>query len=401
MRHRIRFAGTVLRLIFEWLFTILVAYFFIIIFLKATPYRYTALVLLGLYILSYITREYSPNNFVVLLIHAAAGVGLYFADIPRTTVWPLICIVVYMMSSSFAYTRTGKYSILNDMPWPTFFFSVIIYAYGYFSKNEFLTTRAYIIPVLLLVTYYLIIYIDGINVYVDSTKDVSGLPIKRIVKTNTMIVMLIIGLLIVGLILGEVLGLDDMLLRLIKAVLYLINLIFLGIRALIKLLAFFIGGDREQINEIRDMSIGEEARVIPAKAGEFFDSILKLLMALLAIYILYRVAAWFIRLLLRRRNVSGDIIEKADVRTGSFDSYSGRKKKGRGASAEDRIRAAYKEHILRFKYDIRLENNMTPEEISEELYDKEIADVSYITMIYSDVRYGGQKPTREMFKNMK
>ena len=401
MKHKVDFFRTFFRLLFEWLFTVLLAYFFLIIFVKTKPYEYIEIILLLFYAVSYVSRRRAPNNMIIFLVHVIPAIVLYFIPIPKSTVWVTIAIDLYLLTEAFFYSRTGHFSVLNDTPWPSFLISVVIYAYGYFTKSSFLTTRAYVIPILLIMTWFMIIYLDGIKKYVDATKDVSGLPMQRIVKTNSTIVLLIMLILIFGLFLGDFLGLDIALYKLVRGILYGIFMILLIIRIIIRLLLFFAGGGVSAGRTLNTADLEEQAVEYSQGVGGTFEFILKLALAGLALYLFYKMLVWFIRLLMRRRNTTFDIIEKADVRRAGTEKYNIIRKTTFGTSKEEALRRLYRENIWRFRYDIKLNKQKTAQEISDELYDKEIADVEEITKIYRDVRYGGEKVTKSMLRAFK
>ncbi|MBR1815318.1 MAG: hypothetical protein IJ763_01315 [Lachnospiraceae bacterium] len=401
MRPKVDFFRTFFRLLFEWLFTVLLAYFFLIIFVKTEPYEYIELLLFIFYTISYVSRRRAPNNLIIFLAHVIPAVVLYFMPVPKSTVWVTIAIDLYLLTEAFFYSRTGRFSVLNDTPWPSFLISVVIYAYGYFTKSSFLTTRAYIIPILLIMTYFMIIYMDGIRKYVDATKDVSGLPMKRIVKTNSIIVLLIMLILLFGLFLGDFLGLDNALYKLVQGILYGIFLILLVVRTIIRILLFLAGGGVSAGRTLNTADIEEQAVEYSQGVGGTFEFILKLALAGLAIYLFYKMMVWFIRLLMKRRNTTFDIIEKADVRHTGTEKYNIIRKNTFGTSKEETLRRLYRENIWRYRYDIKLNDRKTAQEISDELYDKQIADVDEITKIYRDVRYGGEKVTKNMLRAFK
>ena len=398
MRPKLELTRTMLRLLYEWLFSILLAYFFLIIFMKKTPYEYIELLLLGIYAVSYITRRLAPNNFVAFLIHLICGVALFFIPIPRSDAVVAACILFYQLWESFIFIRTDKLLILNDVPWPTLLISIIIYAYGYFTKSSLITTRAYIIPIILIIIYFLIVYLDGMNKYIESTKDVTGLPISRIIKTNSAVVFVIILLLITGIALGEWLGLDAALYKLGRGILSVIGMIVLIIRIIWRVIYLFFSNtsDGEVTPEGNDF--GEIAGIYAREIRDSSEFIFKLIAALFIIYIVYKVTAWFIKLLMRKRQLNGDVVEKADVRSRSVTNYDRLNRKGSGSSKEEKLRKLYRDSIIFYRYDIRLSQDKTPQEIADELYDKEIADVNEITEIYRNVRYGGEKVTRDMLR---
>ncbi|MBQ9609548.1 MAG: DUF4129 domain-containing protein [Lachnospiraceae bacterium] len=401
MRPKLEYFRMGLRLLYEWLFSILLAYFFLIIFVKKTPFQFIELILLGVYLVSYLTRRKAPNNFVAFLIHIVCGTAMFFLPIPRGDAIVIAMIIFYQLWESFIYIRTGKLLILNDVPWPTLLISIIIYAYGYFTHSSLLTTWAYYIPIMLIVIYFLIIYLDGMNKYVESTRDVTGLPISRIVKTNSLIVFVILALLITGILLGNWLDLDAALYKLGRGILSVIGMIVLVIRIIGRIIysIFHTESNEEILSE--ENEFGDIAGLYARQIRDSSEFVFKLIAVIFVIYILYKFLSWFIRLLMKKRQINGDIIEKADMRIRSIVNYNSINKNNTGSSREEKLRKLYRESIIFYRYDIRLSQNKTPQEIEKELYDMEIADVREITDIYRDVRYGGENVTKEMLRAFK
>ena len=67
-------------------------------------------------------------------------------------------------------------------------------------------------------------------------------------------------------------------------------------------------------------------------------------------------------------------------------------------SSEYKFRKLYRERVLRYKYDIRLDACKTGRDIRDELYKNELDDITKITAAYEEVRYGDKKVTKEMMK---
>ncbi|MBQ9232804.1 MAG: hypothetical protein IJ167_02045 [Lachnospiraceae bacterium] len=398
MRHKIETLQAGLRLIYEWLFSVLFFYFIVVVFVKKKPDGFVELALLIIFIISYIIRKKARFNLWILLVHALLAVGVYFIPFENSTKWILLGLIIYQMGESFLYEKKGVYGNFRDAPWLTFIISIIFYAYGYATKSSLLKTSSYIIPVLLIIVYLIMLYIDGLRGYVDSSKDVSGLPINRIITVNSSVVLIIVVLLIAGIGLGGILGFDQALYKALKAILYFIVYIILFIRlVLILLSAPFLRTPNERlINEqsgFRDY-VSEHADDF---AG-FFDIMYKICAAILIIYILYKVVSWSIRLILKKRIIIGDLVEDAVTDKKIISTKRVRKDKFSMFSTEQRFRKSYRERILMYRYDIRLESNKTSNDIKDELYKNELDDITDITEAYNEIRYGNQKATKEMLR---
>ncbi len=398
MKRKLELLEAGLRLSYEWLFSVLCSYFIIIIFMGKKPDGFIETALLVIYIASYLVRKNAGYNLWIFLVHAVLAGAVWLCPFSSSTRWVLTAIIIYQMGEAFLYERRGTYGNFNDVPWPTFFVSVIIYAYGIATKSSLLTTSAYIIPIILIIIYLLIIYIDGLKGYVEASKTVSGLPIKKIITVNSSIVFIIVLLLMAGMGIGMLLGLDDALYKAFKAILYIISYIIFAIRLmLIFLFRPLTKTSDEQLVYEQDRLSGFMSGHADDVVG-ILDIIYKVGAAILVIYIIYKVVAWFIRLMLRKRITSEDKVEEASPYKKSIFSSHIKKEKNNIFSSEVRFRKYYRERILRHKYDIRLDNTKTSTDLKNELQINDIDDITDITKAYNDIRYGGKKATKEMLR---
>ena len=188
--------------------------------------------------------------------------------------------------------------------------SVVIYAYGYATKSSLLTSGAYIIPIILIVLYLLIIYIDGLDIYLESTKNVSGLPVKKIVFVNSSIVIAIIILLLAGMLLGHALGLSSALYKGLKAVVFLLSYVIFAIRLVFIFLLRPLTKTTSEKMQYEQNKFGDFLSDHADDTVGILDMIYKTAAILLVIYILYKLAGFIIKLLMKKRTVYGDKVEK-------------------------------------------------------------------------------------------
>ena len=401
MIHNIERTRKLLRMIYQALFMTLVLLFISIVFMKQKPPMFVFLVLFVEYSLSYIIRDYSSSNLWTFFLHLIMGLLILLVPSSIGIKALLVLVDIYLLGESFGYARFGyKLKPLDDIPWPTFLVALIVYGYGHMMHEDIMMNGAYFIPVFLLVIYYCMVYVDGLKVYVNATKDVSGLPLKRIVSSNTMIVMVIILFLIVGLILGNVLGLDEALWSLGRGFVAVIKVIAIFFVYLWRVIASFLsrGGGGTSGPVVMEQQAN---RKYATEIGESFDFVIKGAVIVVAIYIVYKIAVKVIKKLSIKRKFVNDIIEKAEVT--HKDTSKNITKKGifvSRLSGEEKIRKYYKIRVLRHKYDINLTESKTPREIQREIYCNDIGDIEEITDVYSDVRYGQTLVTKELVRKM-
>ena len=398
MKHKIMLFQAGLRLIYEWLFSVLCSYFVIIIFMGNKPDAFLELMLLVIYLASYWIRKKAGYNIWIFIVHAALFAAVMFCPFATGTKWVLTGIIIYQFSEALVYEKRGNFISFSDVPWPTFFVSLVIYAYGYATKSSLLTKGAYIIPIILIVLYLFIIYIDGLKIYLESTKNVSGLPVKKIVFVNSSIVCAVIILLLAGIFLGRVLGLSAAFYKGLKSVVFLLSYVILAIRLMfIFLLKPITTTSSDRLEYEQDKFNNFVSEHVDDAMG-ILDVIYKTAAVLLVIYILYKLAGIIIKLLMKKRIVYGDKVEEAVASKRNVDSVRIKKERKNIFSSEYRFRKLYRERVLRHRYDIRLDAYKTGRDIRDELYENELDDITKITAAYEDVRYGDKKVTKEMIR---
>ncbi len=388
-------------MLYDALFMTLVLIFITVVFLKVQPPLMVYLIVMIEYIYSYIVRDYAPSNLWMLILHLIlcgiiAPVKIYIGIKVL-----LIILMLHLVGESFVYSRNGyKLKPLDDMPWPTFLIAIIIYTYGFFMHESIMTKGAYFIPVILLVLYYVMIYVEGLRTYINATKDVSGLPLKRIISTNTMIVFMIILFLILGIALGDILELDEALKEAGKGVIAVFKLVVMIFATVWKIIASFFsyGGGSSTTAVIMD---NKPVREYAEEIGSSFEFVLKGGLILLATYLVYKIIIKIIKRLVLKRKLTTDIIEAAEVVYKDTNNNLTRKKFSRlRLTPEEKIRKYYKLKILKYKHHINLSKQKTVEEIREEIKNNELDNIDEITEIYSNIRYGEIYPDKNMVKKM-
>lgn len=401
MRLNIEMYRKIFRLLYEALFTILLMYFIEIILVKEKPNPVLAVIVLSTYIISYGIREWAANYGLILLLHLIMAGIIFILPISRGLAGLMFVVVAYQVLESFAYAkRNSLLKPLGDIPWPTFLISFIIYLYGVYIKSDEMIYATYIIPVLLLFLYLLMVYVEGLRGYIDSARDVSGLPLKNIISTNTMIVAGVLVLLAVGLILGRLLHLENALLKLWEGILSVFKLLSYIIMFVVTILGSLLSSGDDAVEEHLEFDSGQTVEHI-GRIGTSLEVILKIVLLLLAIYAVYRIAARIIKRLMVSRNFADDIIESAETnKKSSIESVRRRGIFGIGLSKEERARRYYRMRIMRYRYDISLDKSRTCHELEDLISENELGDVSEITGLYSDIRYGNRAVDREILRDM-
>lgn len=402
MKHNIERLRRILRFGYEALFSVLLMDFFMIIFVREKPAVYAGFVILGLYLVSYLAREWSTNILVMLLCHIFPIVIVGLLPVSRGFLFVCILLMVYLFYAACVYVhRNGVLNPVTDFPWATFLLSFIIYLYGYFIKNHSMVLSAYIIPVILIFLYLISIYLDGLRGYLEATKDVSGIPVRKMILTNTVIVAVIMFLLLVLMVLCRTIDFGAVLLKLGQGMVAILRMIWLVLSFFGAIVSSMITTGKSNLRAYSN-SYGQQIGAEAGKIGSVMEIALKTVLLALACYLMYRLGKRLLRFILSKIRQTNDVVETVHpsvrkkvlyetIERGHFHPLTG----------EEKIRRMYRNRILKYRYDITLNEYKTGRELEREICEGNIDDVHSLTDIYSDVRYGGKKPDKQLLKQMK
>lgn len=401
MKHRIELYRRILRFLYEVLFSVLLMEFFMIIFVRERPGIFAVLIVVSLYLISYVSREKCPNSLALLLVHAVPMVVLAFLPVSIGLFAVSLATDIYLFDEAFLYARrNGVLMPVTDLPWATFFISFIIYLYGYFTKTDIIVDSAYFIPVILIFIYLCSLYLDGLKGYLEATRDVSGLPLQRIITVNTIIVGVVLLLLLGVTVLCRSIDFRALFLGIGQGFVAVIRIMWLVLSFFGGIISSMITTGRSNL-AVHSEHYGQEIGAEAGRLGSMMETVLVVVLLVLVLYVLCRLSVRIFKLLIKKHSYDGDMIETVTpVRKNILrEKIPGRRL--RRLSGEEKIRKMYRSYILRYRYDITLHAGKTTEMIETELSDRQIADVSELTDIYREVRYGGADADRQMIKKMK
>lgn len=401
MKHRIEIYRRILRFLYEVLFSVLLMEFFMIIFVKERPGMSAVLIVAGLYLISYVAREKCPNSLVLLFVHAAPMVVLALLPVSIGLFAISLATDIYLFDAAFLYARrNGVLMPVTDLPWATFFISFIIYLYGYFTKTDIIADSAYLIPVILIFIYLCSLYLDGLKGYLEATRDVSGLPLRRIITVNTMIVAGVLLVLLGVTVLCRSIDFKAVFLAAGQGVISVIRILWLILSFFGGIISSMITTGRSNL-AVHSERYGQEIGAEAGRLGSMMETVLVVILLVLALYVLCRLSVRVFKLLIKKHSYDGDMIEMVTPVRKNILREEIPRRHLRSLSGEEKIRKMYRSYILRYRYDITLHAGKTTEMIEEELSDRQIADVRGLTDIYREVRYGGADADRQLIKKMK
>lgn len=402
MKHRIELVRRILRFCYEALFSVLLMDFFLIIFIKEQPSVMGNLLVFGLYVVSYLGREWNPNVLVLLLCHVIPVAGIVFAPVSRGFLWGIILLDIYLFCEAYAYFRRNMVLMpVTDLPWATFLLSFIIYLYGYFTHSDIIVKHAYIIPVMLIFIYLVSIYLDGLRKYLESVKDVDGLPVHRMIFVNTIIVAVVLGILLLTIMACRIIDIGSIFAGLGQGLVAIGRVIWLVLSFFGAILGSLITTGRSNLAAHSD-TYGNDIAKAAGPLGSAMETVLKFVLFAALLYLIYRLLVKLVHVLVVKRQREGDIVEEMGKKTERRirREYIGGIHLKR-LNDEEKIRRLYRNSILQHRYDIKLDVGKTTRMIEQEISDKRLGDVHNMTEIYNSVRYGECKADRHLVKSMK
>lgn len=398
MIHKITFVRKIINIIsgclFAWLFTAFVS----IVFFREEVYAFFVPCIIWIYIVAYLVREFAPNWLVILLAQAAALIPLYFVGTDMRFIIVFGLIGLKLSVDGYRYIKNGRIlQYAESVPGHIFLFCFVFFLYGYYVKSEELKSASYYILAALILLYLVNLYISGLEKYLNSAKGVSGIPLKNIIKTNSVMVVSIILVLVIAILLCNMYNWQHAADAVIRGALAVIKLIGAGILFVFNLLKllFMRGGISqnpiaEQLPEIDYADSGYDA-------FRFLRIIFVVILAGLAI----RQIIKFLRKLLIRHNKLSDMVEDVNIKELSDVRKQKTKRLFGGLfSPQERARRMYKGYILGYRYDICLNSTKTCQDIKTEISDETGDDVSKLTSLYSDIRYGPENADKNIVRAM-
>ncbi len=400
MTRKIVFVRKLMDLIFGCLFSWLFVMFSTIVLFRGEPKAFFVPCVIWIYVTAYIIRELARTAITILFAHAAVLVPFYFFNIEGRFIIIFSIISFVLFCEGYSYIRAGKIlKPVGEVPWYIFLFCFIFFLYGVYMKNEQLKNASYIVVVLLIITYLINLYVDGLGKYLSAAKNVSGIPLKNIAKTNSLIVGLIILFLVIAIAVVNAHDWQNLVDIIVNGIVSVIKLIGFGILFVFNIIKMFLM--RMPASQINDM-IGEEMQANNyAEHGQAIFALLKFLfVAAMAFFLLMLIIKLVGRLFVRHNRLS-DIVEDAPVK--KKEKITTEKRKGIFSvlfSPEEKVRRMYRAHILGYRYDIKLKETKTCRDICRDIYSETGDDVSQLTEIYSEVRYGEKKTDRNVIKKI-
>ena len=402
MTHKIYWAERGLRYLYEVVTAELFMYTFCMIFMRQDPRFTDAIWIAGIFLLSYLIRDFAPNHILLTVGHLVLA-GLLI--ILPGTVWIRtvtgIYDIGYLLPCAVAYAKRG--SGLTDMsePWPSILAGIIIYFASIGMKLSVLSNLSYIAVALLMAIYMMIRYIQGLKRYISQTTEVSEQSIRDIAFINGRVVLFLAVLVLLLMGACRFLDLSGFVNVLARAFAKVVQTVFGAIMVIwVFVLTLLTKGGpaatsldyQDTLNEYYQNSV---------KGYDVFTLILKVFVVLLLIFFLVRILLQVIRFLLKPRSYADDVIELIAEEPNQYKERITNRRIMHRLTAEEQARKIYKKSILRYKDVITLNKRMTCEDIRQEITETEVGNVEGISAIYEQIRYGAGEVDNYVIREMK
>lgn len=402
MTHKIYWAERGLRYLYEVVTAELFMYTFCMIFMRQDPRFVDAIWIAGIFLLSYLIRDFAPNHILLTVGHLVLA-GLLV--ILPGTVWIRtvtgIYDIGYLLPCAVAYAKRG--SGLTDMsePWPSILAGIFVYFASIGMELPVLSNLSYIAVALLMAIYMMIRYIQGLKRYISQTTEVSEQSIRDIAFINGRVVLFLAVLVLLLMGACRFLDLSGFVNVLARAFAKVVQTVFGAIMVIwVFVLTLLTKGGpaatsldyQDTLNEYYQNSV---------KGYDVFTLILKVFVVLLLIFFLVRILLQVIRFLLKPRSYADDVIELIAEEPNQYKERITNRRKMHRLTAEEQARKIYKKSILRYKDVITLNKRMTCEDIRQEITETEVGNVEGISAIYEQIRYGAGEVDNYVIREMK
>ena len=403
MKTKIEAARKLVRLLYYYLLVAFFATFALYLLKQGSLSAENYLILAAVMSISWLMREKTGNNIILFFTHVAMIAGVIYIE-KTTAEKTVIAVTVFViMITAMRYNRSGgRLRRLDEIPWPMFLAGMIMYAFGLYMNNKEMLFTAYLIPVMLFITYLIVIYLDGVYDYFDRTKDINDLPVRRMMSVNSIIVAGIIVITLISIAISYVFKLDILMRGFFKGLLTVLRLFMLCIKFIYTLLMSALSGGSVKNQAAKSR---EEVKQL-VEDNSFADSmttIVVIAIIILAAVFVYYLVRRIVRFIIAKRRMPSDIVEQI------VEIPHDQKEKRKGfvtvmkerMSLDERARRVYRDTVLKTGRPYVPEEYDTTLDIRDKISENSVYDLSEITELYNKLRYSEMVPDRKTLSEMK
>ena len=403
MKSKILIARKISRLVYSYMLFLFYTTFALYILRQGEFKGMDYLILAAVMIISWILRDKTGSNLLLLVTHLAVMAVTIYIETGIAKRIVLGTAVFIIMVNAMKYNRSGgKLYKADEIPWPFFIAGMVMYAFGLYMNNKEMLLKAYLIPVFLFITYLIVLYLDGVYDYLDRTKDIADLPVKRMVSVNSVIVAGIIAVTVFSIIIAYIFKLDILMRSFFRGLLAIVRIAVLGIRFVYTLILSALSG-----GSVREKFSAESRRVEEiAEKNSFADNLTTIIvigLIILAAVIIYYLVRRMVRFILARRRMPHDTVE--EIREKIHDQKEKKKHLGEvireRLSTSERCRRIYKRAVLKAGKPYIPDASATTGDITELIKETAGYDMREITELYNEIRYSNMTPDIRTVAEMK
>lgn len=381
-------AGRLLRLIYNYLFALIILEGLYLVMTRDYAGLRTVLVTLMIFAVSYILRDIIYNVGLLFILHAALGAGTYFIIHENLSRIFLAVVLTALFSTSVSY-KLNNYTLskFTDPPYGKIIAALIITMYGAYLKDTRITDMVFILSLFVVMLFILIIYTDAIDSYLAGTRNVSGVPLRKVIAVNTIYVisaiLIISGFILLLIRLGAA-DVGDALIRMAVFLLKIIRVIVVFLFSLISaLIGRLFGGRAAEM--IR--SVGTEGTI--SMIARILDGIFIAICFALTAYLIYKLIRRLVAFVMISRAPQTDRVIDVPKENKKTAVYNRPVNIIRNVfSKEARIRRRYKKTVLKYKRLYMPDQTDTTGDIMKHVPECGGDDISEITKLYERARYG-------------
>lgn len=335
--------------------------------------------------------------FIFLGLHIFLFCSVYL--IPMNLLLTIECSVYLFILTcqSISFWRRNGYRQNTSLPWPSLFAMFCFYIYAIFTHREHLCTIIYIMGIVYLLLYLAKLYTTGLYEMATSKISVRRLPLTQIVKTNSSIVGLIIGIIAIAIMLANIFNLDETIYTIIKCFLIVLHYISAGIAAffswIYNLLSPGASETRQDAAALSEVFANlKPSTSLLATIIEIIFYIFQCIVFGLLIFWIFRGMYRMIRLFLMRNLQTDDTVEGlACTKRDDLAFVITEAKPLPEKTPRSRIRRRYKKAVQKHAKDIALHPALTTNEIAGRLPERERIKMEQLKASYEAARYYNDK----------
>lgn len=404
MSRKLDFLRSLLRMLFQFVFVLILMHVYFVSYVNLPFAPEWIGTILFYFLVGYAFDFFCKNIILKILLHIGMIVSAialpYIIEIKLFMLAVVLGVTVTTVCRS-TFVKKKEENNKTQIPVAYILFIVILNMYSYYQGNSALIRTCNLLPIIMLFIFLLQVYLDGLKNYINLTNAFSGVPIKRIIVTNSTFVGGIICALLVMVIALNVFGVDGSSMPIWRGLGAAALLLFFGV---IYLYGSFVNKFTDSTKDgfvygkAEDLFKDEGSN----KLGEVLEMLLFVGIIIGVIYVLYKMITLFAKLFLMQKQNFEDSIERADALTDVAEKRSVSDKKYKSqSSAEEKVRRLYKNHIMKRRHFLYPSEYKTARDYEKETQEQELGDISAMTNLYTSVRYGNGTVDKETVKEMK